>query len=298
MELYFRELNLDDLPAVNDLCRNIWKDKETGVSEDYLPKMIKSWILEEKRYTFGAFIDKEKSNLIALGSVKYISDEYAWMEGGRVAEEYQGKGFGKILTQQCIDYARSMNFKYIQYDTFSQNSGSVGLAQSLGYYKKEYMELLDGELGNISLNHLKSNPFIEISPEEAFKFLHEIPNGPTTEISAGWSFKPFNLLQISKIKGKWIRNDEAIVLKIGSDVVLEGENPLSDEIWLITYGKVSATIDLLNGVFIQEKKRRKGLDKLDIRIFCPRALSKTIQELGFSYVEGKPSGVVLFEKKL
>jgi len=301
MQLFFRELTKDDIPAVNDLCRNIWKD-ENGVSEDYLPKIIPSWILDENSSTFGAFKDEQKTILIALGRVKLISKDYAWAEGGRVAEEYQRTGIGKILGQKSIDYAKSKNVKYIQYDTFTENMGSVSIAKALGYYQKDYMELLEGELGNISLKDLKSNPFIEISPEEAFKFLQEIPNGPATEISAGWSYKPFNLQQISKIKGKWIKNDEAIVLKIGSDVSLEGENPLSDslsdEIWLITYGEISAVIDLLKGILIQEKKRRKGLAKLNIRIFCPRALSKSIQDLGFSYVEGKPSGVVLFEKKL
>ena len=297
MELFFRELILDDLPAVFDLCKNIWKDKN-GVSEDYLPKLIKPWILEEKRYTFGAFIDKEKTHLIALGSVKYISEEYAWMEGGRVAEEYQGKGFGKILTQQCIDYARNKNFKYIQYDTFSQNSGSVGLAESLGYYQKDYMELLEGELGNLTLSEVKSNPLIEISPEKAFEFLNEIPNGPATEICAGWAYKPFNLEQISKIGGKWIKNDEAVILRIGLDASLEGENPQIDEMWLIIYGNVSKATVLLKEVLIQEKQRNLSNLKLSLRIFCPKLLSQSIQKLGFSYVEGKPSGVVLFEKKL
>jgi len=297
MDLFFRELILDDVPAVNELCRNIWKD-ENGVSEDYLPKIIKSWILEENNSTFGAFKDEQKTLLIALGRVKILSKDYAWAEGGRVAEEYQRTGIGKILGQRSIEYAKSKNVKYIQYDTFTENMASVSIAKALDYYQKDYMELLEGELGNISIDNLKSNPFIEISPEEAFKFLQEISNGPATEISAGWSYKPFNLPQISKIKGKWIKNDEAIVLKIGSDVSLEGENPLSDEIWLITYGKVSAVIDLLKGILIQEKKRRNSLGKLFIRVFCPRALSISIQDLGFSYVEGKPSGVVLFEKKL
>ncbi len=297
MQLYFRELIVDDLPAVNDLCKNIWKD-ENGVSEDYLPKIIKSWILEENNSTFGAFKDEQKTLLVAIGRVKILSEDYAWAEGGRVAEEYQRTGIGKIMGQRSIDYARSKNTKYIQYDTFTENMASVSIAKSLGYHQKDYMELLDGELGNLSIDNLESNTYIEISPEEAFTSLQKIPNGPATEICAGWSYKPFNLQQISKINGKWIKNDEAIVLKIGSDVSLEGENPLSDEIWLITYGEVSAVIDLLKGILIQEKKRRKSLVKLDIRIFCPRAHSQSIQELGFSYVEGKPSGVVLFEKKL
>ncbi len=297
MDLFFRELILNDVPAVSDLCKNIWKD-ENGVSDDYVPKIIKSWILEENSSTFGAFKDEQKFLLVGLGRVKILSKDYAWAEGGRVAEEYQRTGIGKILGQKSIDYARSQNVKYIQYDTWTENSGSVSIAKALGYYQKDYMELLDGKLGDISLNNLKSDQSVEISSEEAFKFLREIPNGPATEICAGWSYKPFNLLQISKIEGKWIRNDEAIVLKIGSDVSLEGENPLSDEIWLITYGKVSAATDLLKEVLIQENKRRNSLDKLSIRIFCPRALSQSIQDIGFSYVEGKPSGVVLFEKKL
>ncbi|QEE17221.1 GNAT family N-acetyltransferase [Promethearchaeum syntrophicum] len=297
MQLFFRELNLNDLPAVFDICKNIWKD-ENDISEDYLPKIIKSWILEEKRFTFGAFIDAEKSHLIALGSVKYISEEYAWMEGGRVAEEYQRKGIGKILTQYCINYAKNMKYKYIQYDTFTQNSGSVGLAKSLGYYQKDYMELLEGELSKISLDNFKSSPFIEVSPEEAFEFLEEIPNGPVTEISAGWSYKPFNLQQVSKIEGTWIRNDAALILKIGSEASLEGENPLTDEIWFIIYGNVSKATILLQKVLIQERNRKQDFNKLSIRVFCPKALSQPIQKLGFSYVEGKPSGVVLFEKKL
>ncbi len=297
MQLFFRELTLEDLPAVFDLCKNIWKD-ENGVSEDYLPKIIKSWILDENSSTFGAFKDEQKTLLIALGRVKILSKDYAWAEGGRVAEEYQRTGIGKILGQKSIDYAKSKNVKYIQYDTFTENSGSVSIAKALGYYQKDYMELLEGKLGEIPLRNLQSKPYIEIAPEEAFIFLRDIPNGPKTEINAGWSYKPFNLQQISKIEGKWVRNDEAIVLKIGSDASLEGENPSSDDIWLITYGKISAATDLLKGVLIQEKKRKHDFDKFYIRIFCPRAISQSIQDLGFSYVEGKPSGVVLFEKKL
>ena len=297
MELYFRPLTLDDIHAVFDLCKNIWKD-ENGVSEDYLPKVIKEWILDDERYTFGAFKDEKMTILIALGSIKIISADLAWMEGGRVAEEYQRKGIGKILTQYCIDYAKSKKIKYIQYDTFSQNDGSISLAKSLGYYQKDYMELLEGKLSEISGIDSNISPFSEISSDEAFRFLKEIPNGPKTEICAGWSFRPFNLKQISNIKGKWIRNDEAIVLKIGSDDSLEGENPVYDELWLIIYGKILAVKDLLKGVLIEEKKSQNSLHKLSIRVFCPSALSKSIQELGFSYIDGKPSGVVIFEKRL
>ena len=297
MELYFRPLILDDIPAVFDLCKNIWKD-ENGVSEDYLPKVIKEWILDDERYTFGAFKNEKMTILIALGSIKIISADLAWMEGGRVAEEYQRKGIGKILTQYCIDYAKSKKIKYIQYDTFSQNDGSISLAKSLGYNQKDYMELLEGKLSEISGIDLNMNSFSEISSDEAFRFLRENPNGPKTEICAGWSFRPFNLKQISNIKGKWIRNDEAIVLKIGSDDSLEGENPVYDELWLIIYGKILAAKDLLKEVLIEEKKSQNSLHKLSIRVFCPSALSKSIQELGFSYIDGKPSGVVIFEKRL
>ncbi len=297
MKLFFRELTLEDLPAVNDLCKNIWKD-ENGVSEDYLPKIIDSWILEENSSTFGAFKDEQKSLLVALGRVKIISKDYAWAEGGRVAEEYQRTGIGKILGQRSIDYAKNKKVKYIQYDTFTENSGSVSIAKALGYYQKDYMELLEGKLGEIPLRNLQSKPYIEIAPEEAFIFLRNIPNGPKTEINAGWSYKPFNLQQISKIEGKWIRNDDAIVLKISSDAILERENPSSDDIWLIVYGKASDATDLLKGILFQEKKRRNRLDKLSIQIYCPRVLSQSIQNIGFSYHEGKQSGVVLFEKKL
>ena len=88
MQLFFRELSVEDLPAVFDLCKNIWKD-ENGVSDDYVPKIIKSWILEENSSTFGAFKDEQKSLLVALGRVKIMSKDYARAEGGRVAEEYQ-----------------------------------------------------------------------------------------------------------------------------------------------------------------------------------------------------------------
>ena len=64
-----------------------------------------------------------KTLLIALGRVKIISKDYAWAEGGRVAEEYQRSGIGKILGQRSIDYAKSQNVKYIQYDTFTENMG-------------------------------------------------------------------------------------------------------------------------------------------------------------------------------
>jgi RimJ/RimL family protein N-acetyltransferase len=288
MKLFYRLLTAEDIPAIKDISKDIWK------GDDYIPQVIENWLQDKNCMNYGTFLDEKREKMVGFGRVKLFDKEIAWLEGGRVKAEYQKQGIGREMLKYAIDYASSVEAKIAQYDTSSKNLGSVTLAKRLGFKRKKSMNVLQAKREEIKSIKPPSIVVRKILAVEAKEHYKNFDIGAGNEISMGWNYKP--LKYISDEDGEWyVIDSKAILQKIKFKSISVLESPEEREVWLIIYGKPKNTMDLINFV-LQKEFRYKG-NKTYV-VFCSSDKAVLIEDLGFSYNEGEPFAVVLYEKSL
>ena len=288
MKLYFRELTTGDIPAIKEISKDIWE------GEDYVPQVIENWLQDENCMNYGTFIDERKEEMVGFGRVKLFTKEIAWFEGGRVKIEYQKQGIGREMIKYALDYASQAKAKIAQYDTSSKNVGSVALAKYFGFQRKKSMNVLSADRKDIK--SFKTHPLDvkEIPVDEAQKFYKQFNIGSGDEVCMGWSYKPIK--SISEEDGEWcIVNSKAILQTVKFKSISIKESPEEKDIWMITYGIPEIAIELVK---FKLQKEFKHEENRTFEVFCPPEIANKLEELGFSYDEGEPFTVVLFEKSL
>ncbi len=288
MKLYFRKLTIDDVPAIKEISKGIWE------GEDYIPQVIENWLQDQNCMNYGTFIDEKGEKLVGFGRVKLFDKEIAWLEGGRVKTEYQKQGIGREMTKYAIDYASSVKIKVAQYDTSSKNLGSVALAKHFGFKKKKSMNVLEAKRTDIKPFNTPDIIVRKISAIEAKELYKDFNIGVGNEICMGWNYKP--LKYILDEDGEWyVINSKIILQKVKLISIPIRESPEEKEIWMIVYGKPRLAIELIKHILQKEFKYTENKTYV---VFCSPDIVNLVENLGFSYDEGEPFAVVLFEKKL
>jgi len=287
LKVYFRELTIDDIPAIKDISKDIWE------GNDYIPQVIHEWLQEKNCMNYGTFIDEQKTEMIGFGRVKLYNDDIAWLEGGRIKVSYQKQGIGRKQLKYAIDYSSKVGAKVAQYDTASTNLGSIKLANYFGFKKKKCMDLVRAKSSDIKIFNRLSTQIKDITIEDAKELLNKFDVAPGDEVCIGWSFVPKS--HITKNHGSWIYNGDAILLKIEYDNFSNYGLPLEQEFWLIVYGKPKAARELIQ--YVIQTKLESQEPKI-YEVFCKLEDVDVLKDMGFKYPEGERFGVILFEKNL
>ncbi|MFW9823710.1 MAG: GNAT family N-acetyltransferase [Candidatus Thorarchaeota archaeon] len=287
MKLYYRKLKIEDIPAIEEISKDIWE------GEDYVPQVIENWLKDENCMNYGTFIDEKKKDLIGFGRVKLYNKDLAWLEGGRIKASYQRKGIGKLQLGYAIEYAEKMGVKRAQYDTGSDNFGSIALAKHFGFHQKKCMDLVMADSENIKISKTEIQQFEKLSAKEVKEIYTGLNIGPGDEICIGWSF--ISLKYLNDEHGTWFYNGDAILQKREFNKSHRQESPSEKEVWIIVYGNPKASINLVKNILQKEleKNQSKTFD-----IFCNFDIVNLLGELGFKYHKDKRFGVLLFEKVL
>lgn len=297
-DFYVRKLTLKDMPRIKEISSGIWE------GHDYIPFVVENWISRDDYFVYG-IIGKASKELLAFANIRWLSrdgNKIAWMEGGRVDSTAQKKGFGTELLIFALKYAEENGATAAMYDTSSRNLGSVAIGKNYNFKMKFCMHHVFIELKTFDIEQFPtpSQALVrEIDVSEVIGICENIKDGPIEEFSKGWSYVPFTLENLANIKGKWMTNEESIMLVLSDEEEEDSlqEAPENKEIWLIIYGKTDFAIDLLsNFLHNQDLKQYKSLE-----VFCHPEIGPSLNKLGFKYsnkegLENKPAGVLLFEK--
>ena len=288
MKLFFRELTNEDIPSIKEISKDIWE------GEDYVPHVIDNWLNDEHCMNYGAFRDEERKEMVGFGRVKLFNRDLAWLEGGRVKKDYQKKGIGREMIRYAIDYAKTIQVKKAQFDTSSKNLGSIALAKYFGFKKKKFTNVLSAKRPDIRISNFPSIEVKKVSAIEAKKLYTNFNIGPSDEISMGWSYK--SLKYLSEDDGEWyVVNSDAILQKIKFNSVSIQEGPEERDVWLIVYGKTNRSFEIIQYILQEELKNKESYS---FEVFCSPEVAPLVENLGFSYHEDEPFGVVLYEKIL
>ncbi|MFX1596180.1 MAG: GNAT family N-acetyltransferase [Promethearchaeota archaeon] len=287
MKVYFRELTVDDIPAINDISKDIWD------GDDYVPNVIQEWLHEKNCMNYGTFKNKDKTELIGFGRVKFYNKDIAWLEGGRIKVSFQGQGIGKLQLNWAIEYAHKMGAKVAQYDTSSENFASIALAKYFGFTRKKSMDLVIVDSEQIKKVKKFTPKFEELKAKDVKKLYKEFDIGPGEEICIGWSYIPLKF--ITDDHGSWIYNKGAILQKVEPKSSQNYEFPSEQEVWMIVYGIPSVARELIEYTIQKELETKKSKT---FEVFSKPNVVNVIKEIGFKYPKENPFSVVLFEKIL
>src|SRR4030042_919312 len=107
MPSILRELTLKDQGQVNNLCATIWE------GNDYVPTTFPKWVVGPHDYVLGIFEGKE---LVAICNLETIEGtDIAWVQGLRVREAFQQKGYGAKITEAIIERAMEKQVRTLWY---------------------------------------------------------------------------------------------------------------------------------------------------------------------------------------
>jgi len=285
MKVYFRELTVEDIPAIKDISKDIWD------GDDYIPYVIDEWLQDKNSMNYGTFKDENKTKLIGFGRVKIFNNDLAWLEGGRIKASYQGKGIGKLQLGYAVEYASKIGVKVAQYDTASDNFASISLAKYYGFKHKKCMDLVIVNSDEIKFIKKISPKVDKLAAKDVKDIYKKFDIGPGDEICIGWSYIP--LKYITDDHGSWIYNRDAILQKIEFGKSHDYELPSEKEVWMIVYGKPKAAYELIQYTI---QKELESKETKNFEVFCRPELVDLIKEMGFKYYEDEGFGVILFEK--
>ncbi|MEA3266638.1 MAG: GNAT family N-acetyltransferase [Candidatus Fermentibacteria bacterium] len=137
-EMKIREAAAGDLEDLAIISRATWN------GEDYLERVSKGWI-DQRDF----FVGEIEGRVIACGKISTLPGEVAWLEGLRVHNDFKGKGYGRILSDEILQVARKKvmagDFQSIEFSTYIKNDESICMAEKQGFRATELFHVLSME---------------------------------------------------------------------------------------------------------------------------------------------------------
>jgi len=286
MELKYRFLTLDDLPAIRKLSNSMDRRNDPKIGET-AEGLIKDPLCD----LYGAFT--EEGELVGIGGLRTLTEHYAWIEDVRIHGKYQKLGIGTKIFNYGEELARKRNCKIVAYQTVTENKGSCRIGEKLGFTRSHEMTAFYFQRKEKSIQ-TEDNPKLgPIPTKEAFSLMRKIPNAPTDEICIGWAYRPLvaEIFDNNPDMNFFIHED-ALALEVKERNSKTGEIIF---VKAIIYGNEKNALLLLNEI--------RGRNMNVSWFFClvPKTLEPTIERTDFKYGNvwnGKKNIVVLFKKYL
>jgi len=286
LELRYRFLTLDDLPAIRKLSDSMDMRNDPKIGET-----AERRIKDPSCDLYGAFTEEGK--LIGIGAIRTLTEDYAWIEAVRIHGKYQRSGVGTRIVNYGEELARERNCKIVAYQTVTENTGSCRIGEKLGFTRSHEMTafyLPCEERSTQTEGNLGLEP---VPAKEALSLMRKIPNAPTDEICIGWDYRPLvaEIFDNNSDMNFFIHGD-TLALE-----VRERNSKVGKVQWVkaIIYGNEENVLLLLNGI------RRRNMNVSWFFCLVPKVLEPTIEQTDFKYGKvwtGQKNIVVLFKKYL
>lgn len=94
---------------------------------------------DSEAYCFIAEDDNRKVGYIAAATKKidYRNSKYIEIENLGVVPEYQSKGIGKLLMEECLNWAKTKGYQRAYVNSYFENKGAIN------FYKKNGFQEID-----------------------------------------------------------------------------------------------------------------------------------------------------------
>ena len=163
-----RPLSEGDRDVILAIARNTWG------GHDHLPKMFEEWLSDDNCHSICVEVD---GRIASLGCIRLIEGgRTAWLEGLRTQQEFQGKGYARVITDQLKSLAKELGANRMRLTASLENPTSVHLAGSIGMKKLQTLTAnWFGPLGPL-VNKSKGGQVRALTSPEAMQVIIRNPN--------------------------------------------------------------------------------------------------------------------------
>jgi len=121
----------------------------TWDGHDYLEDVATEWMKSS-----GFIVALLNGRLIATARMSPMPGKVVWLEGLRVHEDFQGLGYGKLISKHAVDQGRSRIIRgevdAMEFSTYCENSASISISTGQGFRRIDSFYILyrDSEPGS------------------------------------------------------------------------------------------------------------------------------------------------------
>ncbi|MBU6998414.1 MAG: GNAT family N-acetyltransferase [Theionarchaea archaeon] len=285
MELKFRLLTLDDVPAIRTLSDSMDMRNDPKIGET-AERIINDPVCD----LYGAFAE---GILVGVGGLRMLTSQYAWIEDVRVHGEYQRMGVGTGIFNYGEELARKKNCTLVAYQTVTENKGSCRIGENLGFKRSHEMTAFYIRQERAPAQEKDTSTLEPLPPEEALSLLKKMPRAPTEEICIGWAYRPLvaSIFDDNPDMNFFVVKD-TLALEVRGRGVTAGDIQYVN---VIIYGNEENVLPLL------EEMRRRNRNTEWIFCLVPGPLVSVLEGTDFTYGRvwnGEKNIVALFKKHL
>lgn len=203
MKSIIRAVKAEDKERIIEISSKIWN------GFDYIPHIFDKWINESGEFSV-LLID---NRVVGFAKLTQLREDELWLEGIRVDSDLKGRGYGKIIADYQIEFAKKMGFKTLELGTFVENVESLSIIENRGFEKIVSFKFYEIDFADYDKEFIKE---IDIKGEikliEDIKYIDQILQSDSLKeqlnyLSFDWTFiqADYELLKkVIKLKALYI----------------------------------------------------------------------------------------------
>jgi ribosomal protein S18 acetylase RimI-like enzyme len=126
------EFNKEQYDTVRRLLGFLFPEPVALTEADY-----KEILASNNSHLFFLYEDEVVAGMVSVGFYRTPSAAKAWIEDVVVDDIFRGKGYGRMLTQHAIDFAKSKRAELAMLTTNAKRIAANRLYQSIGFERKD-----------------------------------------------------------------------------------------------------------------------------------------------------------------
>lgn len=124
--IFFRAGRDDDLPAVQELCKDVWG------GHDYMPSVWLEWLARTDLRIYVIEVDGKIAGFYCLGLQINEVDRAGWWQGVRVSPDFKRQGLAGRMLEHAIEESRALKLERLRYGTGEPNVAMHRVAERYG----------------------------------------------------------------------------------------------------------------------------------------------------------------------
>ena len=265
-EIRIREARASDIEDLAKISRTTWD------GADYLESVSAKWISEK-----GFYVAEKGTRVVGCGKLTLLPGEVAWLEGLRVHNDFKGRGYGRVISDNILKIAQSRlksgEFSSIEFSTYINNSESISMAEKQGFAVSDLFHVVS----------IENPPVVTTSVTlEQFSPSIEDFTGYKEHTPCGWKY----VLSCASGSLEWLKKN-AEFWRVNTGATFLTANRGSEISPL--FSAFDDPSGFVQGAFAFAEKRR--LDYLEIVMHdSHKNLLSTVKENGFVYWDEDGAG--------
>ncbi len=270
-ELVIRDAESADKSQVLRFASRTWR------WGDYIPQVWDDWLNDPNGRIFVGLLDGE---VVGMNHVRFLTPEYAWLEGARVNPKDKRKGVATALARHAIEFSSQMGARIARLAVSSENEAAKAHLKKLAFHIEARFVLMEGS----SRSHPRNLTVREPKPSELDSLWSEIRSSAAYRASVGLMCRSWVWYEMNReTLNEYVNRGGLFVASRGPERngvafldAAKGENSVVE----VSY--IDGNLLALESLLSRSSERIRNLASRRVRTFAPkyRLLLARLMKLG------------------